>query len=390
METFLTKVFGTRGNQARPGASSRRPTAAFANKVVTRPTGDSAASPETGEDIVELLAISEDSATKSMPKVAIVGCGHLGACIAAELVILGSDVYVYDRVLAGMKRTQGQTKLAQDLTAIVMAQEEHGLLSMAGLACDKDVVLRLCTERAHVSPSVSAAAQHADLILEAVPDALEIKAKVFAEAASTAPPTAIFGTSTLGLGLADVQKATLGELEKNQAFSARMRPADRVSRICGIRFLSPVLFIPIVELTETEKQFKAGFRNDVLDLLNRWHKSAFACDVRGARGSTVACYGQVGLRRLRLTTDSALQRQIVEARLRKRIADRACEGTLEVGDAASEDVCCVCWDAAPTVRSAVCNHTALCEDCASAVIGNSVTAARCPLCRARFVPTLKL
>jgi len=55
--------------------------------------------------------------------------------------------------------------------------------------------------------SVAEAATRAHIVLEAVPDKLEIKSKVFAEAVSTARPGAILATNTLSIPLRKIQEA---------------------------------------------------------------------------------------------------------------------------------------------------------------------------------------
>ena len=51
------------------------------------------------------------------------------------------------------------------------------------------------------------ASRNAHIILEAVPDKLEIKTKVFSEAVSTARPGAILATNTLSIPLKNIQQA---------------------------------------------------------------------------------------------------------------------------------------------------------------------------------------
>ena len=68
-----------------------------------------------------------------------------------------------------------------------------------------EIETTFCTTKACLS--VAEAATNAHIVLEAVPDKLEIKSKVFAEAVSTARPGAILATNTLSIPLKNIQEA---------------------------------------------------------------------------------------------------------------------------------------------------------------------------------------
>ena len=72
-----------------------------------------------------------------------------------------------------------------------------------------------------------------DLIIEAVPEDLELKKKVFAELDGILKPDAIFATNTSGLSISDI----------NKAVSEARRP-----KFAGMHYFSPVPVMKIVEL----------------------------------------------------------------------------------------------------------------------------------------------
>ena len=73
----------------------------------------------------------------------------------------------------------------------------------------------------------------ADLIIEAVPEDLELKKKVFAELDSVAGPETIFATNTSGLAISDINKAVSEKRRK---------------RFTGMHWFSPAPVMKLVEL----------------------------------------------------------------------------------------------------------------------------------------------
>jgi len=71
----------------------------------------------------------------------------------------------------------------------------------------------------------------ADLVIEAIPEDLDLKRKVYAELDSLIKPEAIFATNTSGFAIADV----------NQAVS-------RKDRFIGMHWFSPVVAMKLIEL----------------------------------------------------------------------------------------------------------------------------------------------
>jgi 3-hydroxybutyryl-CoA dehydrogenase len=90
--------------------------------------------------------------------------------------------------------------------------------------------------RLSAAPSdLGAAAAEADLIVEAVPESLELKRSIFATLGETAPPHAILATNTSSLPVAQVAEAS-----------------GRPARVVGMHFFNPVHLMKLLELVRTD------------------------------------------------------------------------------------------------------------------------------------------
>lgn len=326
---------------------------------------------------------------------AVIGAGYLGARIAAELLLLGSEVAVYDRGLVDKGLESGQAELNRAVRELLRECAQHGLLQEAGMnqvgpdwpwaayADQSPHVARLCS-------TISESVMQAGIVIEAVPDNLELKSAVFAEAAAAAPVGALLATSTLSLELARLQCAIVGKLGKSGG--------SPPPRVVGLRFLAPVVFIPVVEITLTAAQVdgeRCEDREALLQVLRQWGKSAFVCDVEGAAEGSTGLEDESnawrrGAARLRLDGTTARRRQFGEARIRRAHHD----GPLAVAALTAADIydfgggeimCCICLDARPCVKSVICGHCVLCTSCAEVV---KRLQQRCPVCREQFAEAI--
>lgn len=86
--------------------------------------------------------------------------------------------------------------------------------------------------RIKTSLSVAEAVKSADIMIEAVPEKLDLKKQVFAEADANAPPPhAILATNTSSLPITEIASAT-----------------KRPERVVGIHFFNPPVLMPLVEV----------------------------------------------------------------------------------------------------------------------------------------------
>ena len=80
------------------------------------------------------------------------------------------------------------------------------------------------------------AVQDVDLVIEAVPEILELKQRIFAELDQLAPSTAVLGTNTSGLRISDIASAT-----------------SRPEMVIGMHFFNPVPIMKLLELVRHDK-----------------------------------------------------------------------------------------------------------------------------------------
>eukprot|EP00931_Biecheleriopsis_adriatica_P117908 TRINITY_DN9338_c0_g1_i1.p1 TRINITY_DN9338_c0_g1~~TRINITY_DN9338_c0_g1_i1.p1 ORF type:complete len:353 (-),score=54.68 TRINITY_DN9338_c0_g1_i1:169-1227(-) len=333
--------------------------------------GSSGSTQDSLNSTTESFPESLDLDFRTPPHVAVIGAGHLGLRIITELLLVGSEVAVFDQ---GIAKIPGEGRAQAELDSKV----QETLAQCARLMSLADLTL------AHVGrprffKSVAEASRNASIILEAVPDSIDIKSRVFAEAMSTARPGTLLATNTLSIPLAHLQEAVSREL--------RARKLGGQPRVVGLRFLWPVVFIPFAEVTLTKKQQQSSADGkDLLEVLRIWGKAACVCDQSFAVDGTVERSSPFEGRFL-LDSKTALDRQVGEARLRGALR-RGPEAVaaLKPSDlfdfAGNESCCCVCFEAAPVVSSMLCGHTALCNECATMVERGTK---QCPICRKRFI-----
>jgi 3-hydroxybutyryl-CoA dehydrogenase len=78
---------------------------------------------------------------------------------------------------------------------------------------------------------LSSAVTEADLVIEAVPESIELKLEIFARVADAAPPEALFASNTSGLSITEMAAA-----------------CGRPERFAGMHFFNPVHIMRLVEL----------------------------------------------------------------------------------------------------------------------------------------------
>ncbi|TVQ58040.1 MAG: carnitine 3-dehydrogenase [Rhodobacteraceae bacterium] len=144
---------------------------------------------------------------------AILGGGVIGAGWAARLIENGVDVTLFDPDSAA------ERKLSE---VLANADRAYAKLTLAARG----------PKGGHrFAPSVAAACEGADLVVEAVPERLDVKRKVYAEAEAAAPADALFASSTSGILPSDLQ--------------AEMA---RPERLLVAHPFNPVYLLPLVEI----------------------------------------------------------------------------------------------------------------------------------------------
>jgi len=154
--------------------------------------------------------------------VAIIGAGTMGAGIAQVCAQSGWDTRLFDAfpegLQAGMKRIDAfwDKGIERGKTTPEQKIEWAGNLSA-------------CSDMAEAVAGV-------DLVIEAVPEILELKQQIFSQLDQLAPADAVLGTNTSGLKISDIAEAT-----------------KRPEMVIGMHFFNPVPIMKLLELIQHDQ-----------------------------------------------------------------------------------------------------------------------------------------
>ncbi len=146
----------------------------------------------------------------------IVGAGLMGHGIAQVFAIAGFNVRITDtdeRVLS-----QAPSRLAA---------------SLAELGVEESTVL----SRVAVSPSLEKTVDGCDVVIEAVPEIVELKRRLFERIAQIAPSGALLASNTSSIPVTEI---------------GRDLPDDARRRLVGLHWWNPAALMPLVEVIRTE------------------------------------------------------------------------------------------------------------------------------------------
>ena len=152
----------------------------------------------------------------AIERVAVIGAGTMGAGIAQVCAQAGWTTALYDAFPEGLERGMQR----------IDAFWDKGIARGKTTAEQKEAWAKNLRAEADMKTAV----HDVDLVIEAVPEIPELKAKVFAQLDEMAPEHAILGTNTSSLSIASIAAAT-----------------DRPDKVIGMHFFNPV---PIMELLE--------------------------------------------------------------------------------------------------------------------------------------------
>jgi 3-hydroxybutyryl-CoA dehydrogenase len=163
--------------------------------------------------------------------VGIVGGGTMGQGIAIACAAAGLDVLLRERSAeAARAALEG---LAECLDADIAKWRRTEGEKKAILSRVQSVTAYAELEAAHI-------------VIEAVPDDLELKAEIFQELDRVCPPEDILATNTSALSVSEIAART-----------------GRPDRILGLHFLAPVPTVPLVEVVRGLRTSDQTFRDAV-------------------------------------------------------------------------------------------------------------------------------
>ena len=154
---------------------------------------------------------------EDLSTIAVLGAGNMGHGIAEVAALAGYDVTLRD--------------INDELVQAGYDQIEWSLDKLA----EKDRISEDAAEAAkdRIEPVVDMerAVGAADVIIEVVPEVMDIKTEVFSEVTAHAPDEAIFATNTSSLSITELAETT-----------------DRPERFCGMHFFNPPVRMELVEV----------------------------------------------------------------------------------------------------------------------------------------------
>ena len=161
--------------------------------------------------------------------VGIVGAGTMGQGIAVACAAAGLDVLVSERT----------PQSAQAAMAEIVQGLDNDIAKWRRTEAEKKAILA----RIRTVDSFGAL-EAAQLVIEAVPDDLELKTAIFQELDLVCPPEDILATNTSALSVSEIAART-----------------KRPDRILGLHFLTPVQVVPLVEVVRGLSTSDQTFRD---------------------------------------------------------------------------------------------------------------------------------
>lgn len=155
-------------------------------------------------------------------RVTVLGAGTMGHGIAQLAARAGYDTVLFDIDEAALAR--GLAKLNESLEKAVQKGK---------LAADELGAVR---SRVRTCAVLAEAVKDADLVVEAAPESLELKRRIFADLSRFAPAHAILGTNTSSLPVTEIASA-----------------ATHPERVLGLHFFNPPPVMPLLEVVAGER-----------------------------------------------------------------------------------------------------------------------------------------
>ena len=188
---------------------------------------------------------------EKLKKVAIVGSGAMGHGIAELLAMTGYEVVMID--ISDELLQKGKEKIKWSLDKFVEKKRIRKEDADAALA------------RISTTTSYEQAGKDIDLAIEAVPENMDLKRKVFSTLDSAAPPNAILASNTSTLSITEMGKAT-----------------KRPDKVAGMHFFNPPIMMALIEVIKGDSTSQETV-NTLAELAKKLGKTPIVVrrDVRG-------------------------------------------------------------------------------------------------------------
>ncbi|MCC6812001.1 MAG: 3-hydroxyacyl-CoA dehydrogenase family protein [Deltaproteobacteria bacterium] len=160
--------------------------------------------------------------------IAVIGAGTMGAGIAQVAALSFFDVVLFDSDTAALDK--GKARIIEGM------QKGAVKLQMSGA----DVAI--AQARLTTNDKLADAVKDRDLVIEAVPEDLALKRRLFTEIAKAAPETSVLATNTSSLSVAAIAEAV----------------ADP-SRVIGMHFFNPPFIMKLLEIVRAPQTSDATY-----------------------------------------------------------------------------------------------------------------------------------
>ncbi len=155
-------------------------------------------------------------------RVAVIGAGDMGHGIAELFAVSGYDVSLMDKYPEMLEKAKA--RIGTSLDKLV----ERGKITKEG----SQAALAKLAYFGEMDKAVA----NADLVVEAVPESLELKRSIFKEASAFAPEEAILASNTSNIRITDLAEG-----------------APRPERLVGMHFFNPPMLMKLVEIIPGSK-----------------------------------------------------------------------------------------------------------------------------------------
>lgn len=180
----------------------------------------------------------------ALERVAVIGFGTMGSGIAQVCAQAGLEVHVVE---------PSEQIIERDMSAIASQLDravEKGRLSQA----DRDATL------ARIVPSTDLShAFDARLVIEAIPERLDLKQELFRTLDANVEPETVLATNTSALSVTEIAAST-----------------SRPERVCGLHWFNPAPVLPLVEVVRAERTDDATIAH-AYAFVKQVHKHPIIC-----------------------------------------------------------------------------------------------------------------
>ena len=235
-------------------------------------------------------------------RVLVVGAGVMGRGIAGLCAVSGHDTSVFDADPEAQRHVRGAIESSWSRAV------DRGKIAAEAVAEGR--------RRLKVAQRLKDAAD-ADVVIEAVPEALDLKRMVFSELDDLCPENTILASNTSSLSITRIGRAT-----------------GRRDRVIGLHFFNPVAAMPLVEVVRGEDTSEDTERR-TLELISSLGKEAVR--VKDAPGFATSRLGlALGLEAMRMVEEGVARPEDIDRAMELGYSHRM--GPLKTSDVVGLDV----------------------------------------------------